>query len=157
MNNIKITMSSNFWRQFYIVSFDHEVKKYHALFYKSSGSATPGLKNRGEVFPILGIKGEGKLGEALASTIPNGNEIGWIWKNITSDGGKARENLSSYFGMEVLKRISIQLEDNPKPDIVLKWGEFMTICDYLHEEEGEQFFPNAVLTTYGYSIKKDNL
>jgi hypothetical protein len=89
-----------------LILLENTDKSISAMFYRSTGSATPNIKKSGEIFPILGILNVGDLGKELSSYYPN-MEDGWIAKSVTNEG---RNDLKSYFNSIGIKNTSLKLE-----------------------------------------------
>jgi hypothetical protein len=128
-------------------------KKLAAAFYRSSGTCTPESKKYGEIFPILGILGEGKLGSDLLEFYKDsGRDTGWIVKRVSDSG---RNDIKSYFGNEGLKKMSIRLEellndsinkDDSTYDILkISYEEFIAKLDEFYDNYGEGFYIRKML------------
>lgn len=143
-------------RNFYLV--ENPSTGNSVLFYTSSGTCTPGIKSSGEIFPIAGVSGVGKLGARIAKLHPT-RSSGWIAKAVT-DGG--RRDIASYYGKRQLQESALSLEAVARliPDAVGAEGmneaygfkfkvltdrDFFVLVDYFHEYRGDRFFPNLVL------------
>jgi hypothetical protein len=133
-----------------LILFDNTTKGISGLFYRSSGSATPEIKKAGEVFPILGILGEGKLGSEMSKYYPDMND-GWIIKTV-KDGG--RNDIKSYIGSEDLRDVCIRLErliakvENTFGEyqvVKLNFNEWIDKVDEYHLDKNTKFLPSRLL------------
>jgi hypothetical protein len=129
---------------------ENTIKNLVALFYRSTGSATPEIKKAGEVFPILGVLEEGTLGSEWSKYYPEMSQ-GWIIKAV-KDGG--RNDLRSYLSSENLKNFSHKLEKliNERENLLgnyevfpLDFKQWIEKIDYFHINYGNNFYPTKLL------------
>jgi len=152
---------------FYVTRYEGRVlllventsKKLSALFYRSTGSANPDIKKSGEVFPILGILNEGKLGTDMNKHYSHMNN-GWIIKAVTNDG---RKDIKSYFNSESLRSVCLRLERSINENAnefgnynltKLSFNDWIAKVDEFYISNSTNFFPSKLLRLYKEKVNQ---
>jgi hypothetical protein len=128
------------------------VDKMKAMtFYRSAGMTDTSIKKKGEIFPILGILGEGELGRQWEKFYSDMN-TGWIIKRVTKQG---RNDIESYIGSENMKKTCLDLEAyiNDKVNVdgtnynitKMTFNEWIEKVDQFHKNYSGMFIPKEML------------
>jgi hypothetical protein len=120
-------------------------------FYRSAGRSDVRIKRAGEVFPILGILGEGDLGNRWEEFYSDMNS-GWIIKLVTEQG---RNDINSYMGSENMRKTCLDLEAYINDKVILdgstysvtkmSFYEWINLVDDFNNNYQGMFIPKEML------------
>lgn len=133
-------------RDLYIVKDD---KGLIMEFYKSSGNDMPEENRKGNIYPILGIVGEGKIGNDLfefyKGLLPNGTFAKHLMRSMPRDGSIANFDYPQFYQeameLETLEKYNFETIDYT----FMPYEDFVNLLDELYNKELANFYPRVYM------------
>lgn len=155
------------WRGLFCVSEDEDIvsrKLYLAtdsrdklvmLFYESSGTSMPEEHRKGNIYPILGIAGEGEVGRDVQFFYHPYVEVGWFAKHLTRK--TPRDSYIANFDKPHLYVMATELEALRDhffmSDVwyqVVDQEKFFDICDSYYNDKKVNYYPRTYMQKHRY-------
>lgn len=129
-------------RDLYLVKDD---KGLLMEFYKSSGNGMPEENRKGNIYPILGIIGEGKIGDDLfmfyKGLLSYGTFAKHLMRNTPRNGNVANFDHPQFYQeameLETLEKYNFESVDYT----FIPYENFVKLLDKLYNEESLNFYP----------------
>ena len=122
-------------------------------FYKSSGNGMPEEHRKGNIYPILGIVGEGKIGDDLfmfyKGALPKGTFAKHLMRSTSRDGKIANFDHPQFYKeameLETLEKYNFEDIDYT----FIPYDDFVKLLDTLYQDEAINFYPRLYMKKHG--------
>lgn len=142
--------TDNISRKLYLVRDDKDLLM---LFYESSGTSEPDEHRAGNVYPLLGIVGVGKVGEILSNFYVPPVFFGWFAKHYTAS--TPRDGNIANFDNPYLYSLAMELETLRKYDFegvshsLISAKNFISLCDSMYQNKKIEYYPRTYIENHG--------